>query len=113
MRLVILAAATFAFSLTPAPARENSAPDESPISAAAVVREINLARENPSLYATFVAEARPFHMIEHGHAVDDLPAVLEFDPASFVLTAFGRINGGTAHGDVEVANRFLNAIFRV
>jgi uncharacterized protein (TIGR03083 family) len=45
--------------------------------------------------------------------VSDLPATLEFDPASFVLTAFGRINGGTAHGDVEVADRFLNAIFRV
>ena len=29
-------------------------------------------------------------------AVDDLPLVLDFDPASFVLTAMGRINGGTA-----------------
>ena len=43
--------------------------------------------------------------------VSDLPATLEFDPASFVLTAFGRFNGGTAHGDIEVADRFLNAIF--
>jgi len=45
--------------------------------------------------------------------VSDLPATLEFDPASFVLTAFGRFNGGTAHGDAEVADQFLNAIFRV
>ena len=71
MRLLILASATLAFSLNLLAARENSAPDESPISAAAVIREINLARENPSLYATFVAEARPFHMIEHGRAVDE------------------------------------------
>ena len=27
--------------------------------------------------------------------VDDLPAVIEFDPGSFVLTAFGRSNAGT------------------
>jgi len=71
MRLLILASATLAFSLNLLAARENSAPDESPISAAAVIREINLARENPSLYATFVAEARPFHMIERGRAVDE------------------------------------------
>jgi len=37
----------------------------------AVLREINLARENPRLYATFVQESRPFHMIERGHAVDE------------------------------------------
>ena len=71
MRLVILSSAILALSLNPLAARENSAPDESPISAAAVIREINLARENPSLYANFVAEARPFHMIEHGRAVDE------------------------------------------
>ena len=31
--------------------------------------------------------------------LSDLPLVLEFDAASFVLTAMGRINGGTARGD--------------
>jgi len=41
------------------------------VSAAAVIRELNLARENPGLYANFVAESRPTHMIEHGHAVDE------------------------------------------
>lgn len=45
--------------------------------------------------------------------VSDLDTVIEFDPASFVLTAFGRINAGSAHGDVALADRFLNAIFRV
>ena len=45
--------------------------------------------------------------------VDDLPAVLEFDPGSFVLTAFGRCHGGTVRGDREVADRFLNLFFRI
>ena len=45
--------------------------------------------------------------------VADLPAVLEFDPGSFVLTAFGRSNAGTIHGDVAVAERYLNAFFRI
>ena len=38
--------------------------------------------------------------------VDDLPAVLEFDPASLVLTAYGRMRGGTACGDRVIAARF-------
>ncbi|MGH8892198.1 MAG: maleylpyruvate isomerase family mycothiol-dependent enzyme [Actinomycetes bacterium] len=46
-------------------------------------------------------------------AVDDLPAVIEFDAASFVLTAFGRFNGGTVRGDQAVADRFVNMFFRI
>lgn len=45
--------------------------------------------------------------------VVDLPAVIEFDPGSFVLTAFGRSNSGTLYGDVDVAERYLNAFFRI
>jgi hypothetical protein len=72
MRLSFLAIAVLIFSLNFALARENSSPaDQEQVSAAAVIREINLARGNPSLYATFVAESRPFHMIEHGRAVDE------------------------------------------
>jgi uncharacterized protein YkwD len=72
MRLSFLAATTLVFSLCCTQAKENaSVPEPERVSAAAVLRELNLARENPSLYATFVAESRPFHMIEHGHAVDD------------------------------------------
>src|SRR5215475_3356751 len=41
-------------------------------------------------------------------SIDDLPTVIEFDPGSMVLTAFGRVNGGTATGDQALANRFLN-----
>jgi hypothetical protein len=43
---------------------------------------------------------------------DDL-TVLEFDPGSFVLTAFGRSNAGTIRGDRKVAERFLNVFFRI
>jgi hypothetical protein len=46
-------------------------------------------------------------------STDDLPAVLEFDPGSLVLTAFGRVNGGTAIGDAALADRFLNLFFRI
>jgi uncharacterized protein (TIGR03083 family) len=46
-------------------------------------------------------------------AVDDVAAVLEFDPGSFVLTAFGRSNSGTIRGDLAVADRYLNLFFRI
>jgi uncharacterized protein (TIGR03083 family) len=38
--------------------------------------------------------------------VDDLPAVLEFDASSMVLTAYGRFNGGTSYGDQAVADKY-------
>jgi hypothetical protein len=72
MRLRLLTAAALLFSLKFALAREDSSPtDQDQVSATAIVRELNLARENPGLYASFVAESRPFHMIEHGRAVDE------------------------------------------
>ena len=45
--------------------------------------------------------------------VNDLPTVIEFDPASFVLTAFGRYNAGTVRGDPAIAERYLNLFFRI
>jgi uncharacterized protein (TIGR03083 family) len=45
--------------------------------------------------------------------IDDLPLVIEFDAASFVLTAFGRINGGTARGDRALADDYCNLFFRI
>ena len=45
--------------------------------------------------------------------VSGLPLVLEFDPASFVLTAMGRVNAGTARGDRALAERFGNVFFRI
>lgn len=45
--------------------------------------------------------------------VDDLPAMIEFDPASFTLTVTGRVNGGTTRGDTDLADRFRNLYFRI
>ena len=45
--------------------------------------------------------------------VSGLPAVIEFDPGSLVLTAFGRVNAGTIRGDRDVADQFLNSFFRI
>jgi uncharacterized protein (TIGR03083 family) len=38
--------------------------------------------------------------------IDTCPAILGFDPATLVLTAYGRINGGTVRGDEQLASRF-------
>ena len=45
--------------------------------------------------------------------VSDLSTVIEFDPGSFVLTAFGRSNAGSIRGDRAVADRYLNLFFRI
>lgn len=45
--------------------------------------------------------------------LDDLPDVIEFDPASFVLTAYGRANAGTYRGDRKVLDRFCNLFYRI
>jgi uncharacterized protein (TIGR03083 family) len=38
--------------------------------------------------------------------LDECPAILEFDPATLVLTAYGRVNGGTVRGDRQQVSRF-------
>jgi uncharacterized protein (TIGR03083 family) len=38
--------------------------------------------------------------------VDECPAILEFDPATLVLTAYGRVNEGTVRGDRQIASSF-------
>jgi hypothetical protein len=45
--------------------------------------------------------------------VSDLPAVLEFDAGSLVLTTFGRSNAGTVRGDPATADRYLNLFFPI
>lgn len=45
--------------------------------------------------------------------VDDLPAVLEFDPGSYVLTVMGRIRGGTLRDEAAVADRFRSLFFAI
>jgi uncharacterized protein (TIGR03083 family) len=44
--------------------------------------------------------------------VSGLP-VIEFDPGSFVLTAFGRCNAGSVRGDRDLCDRYLNLFFRI
>lgn len=43
----------------------------------------------------------------------DVDGTLEFDPASFVLTAYGRTNAGTYRGDAAVLDTFCNLFFRI
>jgi uncharacterized protein (TIGR03083 family) len=45
--------------------------------------------------------------------IDSLPAIIEFDAGSLVLTAFGRSNSGTVRGDRDLAARYLNLFFRI
>jgi hypothetical protein len=42
-----------------------------------------------------------------------LPAVFEFDPACLALTAYGRMNAGTARGALTLVRRFLDGFFRI
>lgn len=43
----------------------------------------------------------------------DAPDAIEFDPATFVLTAYGRTNAGTYRGDRSLLTRFANLFFRI
>jgi uncharacterized protein (TIGR03083 family) len=45
--------------------------------------------------------------------IESLPAYMEFDAGSLVLTAFGRGNFGTVRGDMDLAERYLNLFFRI
>jgi uncharacterized protein (TIGR03083 family) len=45
--------------------------------------------------------------------IDDCQAVLEFDPATLVLTGYARMNGGTVRGDQETASRFRGLFFPI
>lgn len=38
--------------------------------------------------------------------IETCPAILEFDPATLVLTAYNRVNGGTVRGDRRLATSF-------
>jgi uncharacterized protein (TIGR03083 family) len=45
--------------------------------------------------------------------IESLPAYIEFDAGSLVLTAFGRGNFGTIRGDMDLAEKYLNLFFRI
>jgi hypothetical protein len=46
-------------------------------------------------------------------SVDGAQVVIDFDPASLVLTAFGRAASGTPVGDQDAARRFAGLFFRI
>jgi uncharacterized protein (TIGR03083 family) len=46
-------------------------------------------------------------------SADDLPVLIDFDPASLVLTAFGRTSSGTPYGDLDAARKFAGLFFRI
>ena len=46
-------------------------------------------------------------------AIGDLPTTIDFDPASFVLTAYGRMNAGTVRGNRALAGRLRSLFFGV
>jgi hypothetical protein len=48
-----------------------------------------------------------------GADLGTVPAVIELDPGSLVLTTFGRLNAGTIRGDKATAGTFLNSFFRI
>jgi hypothetical protein len=45
--------------------------------------------------------------------ISDCPATLEFDPATLILTAYQRMNGGTSRGDPALVDRFRNLFFTI
>jgi len=56
---------------------------------------------------------RPEGLTTSDESIADVPTVIEFDPASFVLTAYGRTNAGTLHGDRDLGHEFLDGFFRI
>lgn len=45
--------------------------------------------------------------------VEDCPVTIEFDPATLVLTGYGRMNGGTVRGDAQLASDFRALFFAI
>ncbi len=52
-------------------------------------------------------------MVYEPGSADGASVVLEFDPVSLVLTAFGRTRSGTPYGDLDQARRFAGLFFRI
>jgi uncharacterized protein YkwD len=107
MRPAILAAATALFLTSLVHAKDSSpAAEQDQISPTAVLRELNLARENPKLYATFAAESRPLHMIEHGRAVDEAVRFLsKASPLPPLTLSSGMCRAAADHCAEQVAGQ--------
>lgn len=87
------------------PLTANCGPDTEPFEAGVVVTGRNGCQQR--------ARIGPEGLTFEEGSVEGAPVVFEFDPASFVLTGYGRTNAGTARGDQRLADRFLNLFFRI
>jgi len=107
MRPGILAAAAALFIANLAHAKDNPPPaEQDQISATALLRELNLARENPKLYATYAAESRPLHMIERGRAVDEAVKFLsKVHPLPPLTLSPGMCRAAADHCSEQVAGQ--------
>ena len=45
--------------------------------------------------------------------IEDCAAILEFDPATLVLTGYARMNGGTVRGDQQLGGQFRSLFFSI
>lgn len=45
--------------------------------------------------------------------ISDCAAILEYDPATLVLTGYARMNGGTVRGDAQLASKFRSLFFAI
>jgi hypothetical protein len=68
---------------------------------------------DPIVTADTILTVSPEGMAAEPGRVDGLPVVCEFDPGSFVLTAFGRANAGTFRRDRDLSDRFLRLFLRI
>jgi uncharacterized protein (TIGR03083 family) len=55
----------------------------------------------------------PVGLSTTAESIKAVTTVIDFDPATFVLTAYGRMNAGTVHGDLDLAHEFLGSFFRI
>jgi hypothetical protein len=45
--------------------------------------------------------------------IAECAAILEYDPGTLVLTGYARLNGGTVHGDPQVATKFRSLFISI
>jgi uncharacterized protein (TIGR03083 family) len=83
------------------------------VPADAVPSEVGIKITSGHNAGSWKVSAGPSGVAYEAADVTDEKAVIEFDPGSFVLTAFGRSNSGTIRGDVALGERYLNSFFRI
>ena len=44
---------------------------------------------------------------------DDCPTIIEFDPGTFILTGYNRVNAGTIHGEPKLAAMLRSSLIAI